>query len=195
MLGKKLPLKLRREEATLKYYYKLRRHKDNPVFRYTIPVYNTALYETSNVIPKIPIRANRLLKELKLTNCTRYETTFLYSIHNISTQSRYISEPNVNFDFAAHQPYFTVEFDKIIESHQEYKAIFTDGSKTLAGVGASEVYRTKTKTSTLPKITSIFTAELHAINLAINIVRSSEKTYFIILSDSFSILKSVTTLN
>ena len=53
-------------------------------------------------------------------------------------------------------------------------------------VVAAVVHGNLTKTTTLPNKASIFRAELHAISLALSLIRRSKEKNFIIFSDSMS---------
>jgi len=53
-------------------------------------------------------------------------------------------------------------------------------------VAAAVVHRNVTKTTRLPNKASIFRAELHAISLALPLIRRSKEKNFIIFSDSIS---------
>ena len=52
-------------------------------------------------------------------------------------------------------------------------------------VAAAVVHGNLTKTTRLPNKASIFRAELHAISLALSLIRRSKEKNFIIFSDSY----------
>jgi len=58
-------------------------------------------------------------------------------------------------------------------------------------VAAAVVHGNVTKTTRLPNKASIFRAELHAISLALSLIRRSKEKNFIILSDSMSSLEAI----
>jgi len=58
-------------------------------------------------------------------------------------------------------------------------------------VAAAVVHGTVTKTTRLPNNASIFRAELHAISLALAVIRRRKKKNFTILSDSMSSLEAI----
>ena len=64
--------------------------------------------------------------------------------------------------------------------------IYTDGSKMGHRVSAALCHKRGTSAIQLPGATSIFNAELHAILLALDVVRRSKEKYFLLLSDSYS---------
>ena len=67
----------------------------------------------------------------------------------------------------------------------------TDGSKTVDGTGASATIINNYKQIRLPNIASIYSAELQAIKLALNMIKSSETGKSIIFSDSLSNLVAI----
>jgi len=58
-------------------------------------------------------------------------------------------------------------------------------------VAAAVVHGSVTKTTRLPNKSSIFTAELHAISLALAVIYRSKEKNFIIFSDSMSSLEAI----
>ena len=79
--------------------------------------------------------------------------------------------------------------------YSDHVAIFTDGSKTDQGVGAAAVAPNQTKTPSLPKTASVFTAKLRAINMALSIVEVGTGENYVIFTDSLSTLYSLTDCN
>ena len=69
--------------------------------------------------------------------------------------------------------------------------MYTDGSKHNDRVGCAAILNNLTIKRRLPSNTSIFTAEITAIDLALDVVSESEDDYFIIFSDSLSVLLSL----
>ena len=82
----------------------------------------------------------------------------------------------------------------LISEYPSSDFFFTDGSKTEAGVAAAAVstkYPRKPLTRRLPDDSSIYTAELQAILLALKRIYCSKRKSFLILSDSLSSLKTI----
>ena len=69
--------------------------------------------------------------------------------------------------------------------------IFTDGSKSEAGVGCAAVCTLETRSAALPKHATICTAELWAIKLAQEIVENTQFINYTIYSDSKSALEAI----
>ena len=60
------------------------------------------------------------------------------------------------------------------EQYRDHVAIYTDGSKRESGVGAAAVCEQTVKMTFLPTETSTFSSEVHAMNIALDIL--SEET-------------------
>ena len=81
------------------------------------------------------------------------------------------------------------------ESHSTSVNIFTDGSKSDAGVGFGIIFPTMERSGTLSPSASIFTAELNGVLKAVKEIILSEETNFTIYCDSRSILQSLSQFN
>ena len=78
---------------------------------------------------------------------------------------------------------FTVRFYKLCDHFKSFYRIYTDGSKMGHRVSAALCHERGTSAIRLPGATSIFNAELHAILLALDVVRRSKEKHFLLLSD------------
>ena len=81
-----------------------------------------------------------------------------------------------------------------IQSKAPHHAIYTDGSKSAMGVGCAAVSSTKVNQNSLPPEATVFSAELTAIIMAINQIKSSnskQSMKFVIYSDSRSAVESL----
>ena len=67
--------------------------------------------------------------------------------------------------------------------YPNYKAIYTDGSKTSDKVAAAATTAGVSAQVRLPGNASIFTAELQALKMAFNIIKNCDGGYFIIFTD------------
>ncbi|GFQ78429.1 putative RNA-directed DNA polymerase from transposon X-element [Trichonephila clavata] len=77
----------------------------------------------------------------------------------------------------------------------DYEPIFTDGSKSESHVGLAVVSLSTVITNALPTSASIYTAELHALRIAIEHISLSHGKKFIIYTDSLSALQSIVSLH
>ena len=81
------------------------------------------------------------------------------------------------------------------ETHGNAYKIYTDGSKSVEGVGLALVTEDYCEVAKLPNVASIYTAELSAINRALALVHQTNKKNFVIYSDSRSALESLNSYN
>ena len=75
-----------------------------------------------------------------------------------------------------------------LKSYLDHRAIYTDGSKAEKRVAAAATSNNLSAWVRLPGNASIFTAELKALKLALNIVKNFDGDHFIIFTDSLSSL-------
>jgi len=86
---------------------------------------------------------------------------------------------------------FKSKFLEICDDLQGYCHIYTDGSKTNNGTAAAAVSGDVVKSLRITSHASIFTAEVVALNLALDIIRRSRLKKFVIFSDSLSGLVAI----
>ena len=79
---------------------------------------------------------------------------------------------------------FTQEFSHHVD-------IYTDGSKDGIRTAAAVVAPNFVKTVRLPDSASIFTAKIHALDMALNIIRHTRSKDYVVFSDSLSSLQAV----
>ena len=86
---------------------------------------------------------------------------------------------------------FKSKFLEICDGLQGFCQIYTDGSKANNGTAAAAVSGDIVKSLRITSYASIFTAELVALNLALDIIRRSRRKKFVIFSDSLSGLVAI----
>ena len=107
-----------------------------------------------------------------------------------------ISRPVVDFSLhTTKKDNQTPELHKIlhhlyIENKPDFKYIYTDGSKDCSGTSAAAITDNYTAECKICSDASIFTAEAHAIVLALRFIESSTDNRFIIFSDSIFCLQA-----
>ena len=82
-------------------------------------------------------------------------------------------------------------FEEHLESHMNGNFMFTDGSKTRDGVGCAAVNQNITIYKKLNPISSVYTAELHAIKEAIYHEASKQSESLTIITDSKSSIQGI----
>ena len=102
--------------------------------------------------------------------------------------------PKINFDIAKRKKSKTAEdvfrsnFNEIRTKFPNYQCIYTDGSRTNDGVAAAAVTPTYSMSKAYNKSNSIFSAELRALILALEYIKTTNHRNYIIFSDSKSSL-------
>ena len=69
--------------------------------------------------------------------------------------------------------------------------LFTDGSKSADGVGSVDVCEGVVRKTSLPQHALMFSAELHAIHLALGVIRDHQEHRFVIFTDSLSSIQAI----
>jgi len=197
VLANEMPLHLRRDTLTLKYFYKVKSQLNNPAFKQAIPTNYNILYRNKNLAKPFPFRAHSLIDEFDMKK-NIIKPSFSYRMLDFQQPIYKLSFPDINLDLS--------EMPKTSTSNIEYLqsfrylceakysnslCIYTDGSKTADGVGAAAVAEGIVRTATLPCEASIFSAELHAIFMATHIIEESRGGFYTIFSDSHSALLNI----
>ena len=108
-----------------------------------------------------------------------------------------IKTPNVIFDMSVHDKSLTppevlkTSLGIILDQYVGFAHIYTDGSKIENTVGSAAVYHNKAARTRLHDGATVFSAEMRAIYLALDIIESNDLDNTIILSDSMSGLMSL----
>ena len=75
--------------------------------------------------------------------------------------------------------------------YPDFQHIYTDGSKDGPNVASACVSQTHTRKCRLPDNASTFTAEIQAINMALDYIKDANLSKVLIFSDSLSVLQSI----
>ena len=186
------PLSLRREKLALQYFTKLQSCPSNPAFDCTInPKYQECFARKESAIPTFGIRLKSVLENSGFSNNNVHQTI----IPEIPPWTLY--RPRVNLELSnlskrdTPSLVFIQKFNEIKNDHSYCTPIYTDGSKDNDRVGCGTVIHNSSFKQRLPSNASIFTAEVTAIDLALDAITESDDDYFIIFSDSLSVLLSL----
>ena len=188
-------LELRRLKLSLNYVCKLKSNPDNPAYKSVFSPTCSVYFENHpGVTPPLSHRVEPHLEAAKLA-MERVELSELPI-----TPPWLLETPEVRLDLTKLDKGTTNElvyqqyFAEFIQLFPEHVQIFTDGSKSDAAVGAASVTGkgfTKVFKARLPCCSSIFSAELKALQLALKMVYQSKGKKFLILSDSLSSLMAI----
>ena len=186
------PLSLRREKLALQYFTKLQSCPSKPAFDCTInPKYQECFARKESAIPTFGIRLKSVLENSGFSNNNVHQTI----IPEIPPWTLY--RPRVNLELSnlskrdTPSLVFIQKFNEIKNDHSYCTPIYTDGSKDNDRVGCGTVIHNSSFKQRLPSNASIFTAEVTAIDLALDAITESDDDYFIIFSDSLSVLLSL----
>lgn len=193
VLGYEMPLQLRRQQLALQYYFKIRSFLNNPAHKAVTMCSQRRLFENKQMPPPFSIRIQQLIETNNIPSMG-IKSYFSYSILGITTPSWSIDPPNINLGLCMYPKsstppaIYNIEFKVLLGKYSGFEKLYTDGSKTEVGVGAAVVCGERTEKATLPNHASIFTAEVHALDMAVRMTKTCTRDKFVIFSDSFSAL-------
>ena len=116
------------------------------------------------------------------------------------TASQYpwtLRPPDINVELAvrrknqAPENVWRGKYEEVVRQYGDCKVVFTDGSKRDSGVGEAACIEDHVKRVTLPRVASIYTAEMKAKQLSLEIIENSAFTSFIITDSMNSVKGSV----
>ena len=182
----------RRLKLSMQYAVKLKSNPLNPTYETVFePQYKTLFENKPNMIPSFGIRISSEFENmnLDLDNIAEFKVpdvppwTFsqprvLFSLHNDKKSQ---TDPLV----------FRTKYHELLSNFPSYETKFTDGSKDGDTAGSACVTPSDTYKCRLPDNASIFSAEIKAIDLALDHIEQSRSSDFIIFSDSLSVLQSL----
>ena len=186
-----VPLSLRREKLALQYYTKLQSCPSNPAFECTInPKYQELFARKESTIPTFGIRIKAVLENSGIFNDNVHQTIIL-EIPPLT-----LHRPRVNLELSSLSkndtlsPVFIQKFNEIKNDHSYCTPIYIDGSKDNDRVECGTIIDNSAFKQRLPNNASIFTAEVTAIDLALDAINESDDDHFIIFSDSLPVVLS-----
>lgn len=186
------PLDLRRLKLALQYAVKLKDNPSNPAYDVVFNPRCEPLYEGSNHIRPFGLRHKQHLDELSVNL-----DSILPSSHLTFPPWEY-TPPVIDLSLASDKKAQTsslllrqrfLELRGRLYSHRT--AIYTDGSKAGDKVAAAAFSEDSVLVRRLPNKSSVYSAELTALCLALQFIDDSPQDEFIIYSDSLSCLMSM----
>ena len=191
-------LSTRRLKLSLNYYIKLFSEPNNPAYDCVInPKFENKYNENPNCIPPFGIRL------LPHVNDADIDTDIISDFSKFpDTPPWTFQTPDIRFDLASYRKHSTSSlayktyFAEMCEKFPNYEKVFTDGSKS-EGVAASAIYplQDQSISKCISSDSSIYTAELTALILALKIIAKSKRKNFLICSDSLSALQAIESRN
>ena len=186
----------RRERLTLQYTFKLRSTPTNPTFDTVFnPRYSHIFAERPLAIPTFGIRVQFLIDDMGID----MDGIKTYRIPDNPIWN--MVAPTVLFDLKVGKKSdinpidFQGRFHVIQDRYRDHQFIYTDGSKDGNRVGCAIVSGRQYLMVRLPDAASIYTAELHAICVAMEYILGTDNDSFMICVDSMSCLQAIESLN
>ncbi|GFX26010.1 probable RNA-directed DNA polymerase from transposon X-element [Trichonephila clavipes] len=192
------PLDLRRKYLCLNYFMKIQSMKTNTAYSYlfSFNLYDFNSHRSSPTYSQpFHFRIRDLINDLNL-NIGRIA---LCKISEVPPWK--VIYPKVDFTLSYYSKACTPESTNrtLYLEHRElfpdYEPIFTDGSKSESHVGSAVVSLSTVITDALPISTSIYTAELHALRIALEHISLSCSKKFIIYIVSLPALQSIVSVH
>ena len=182
------PLSIRREELSLRFLAKSLTSKSNPNYKYI----KTPIDRAPNK-PRLPksleVRLAKEVRDVGLHTAKIEETGYPKYPPWRNPPIRLCITAGGKKDMTSEV--VKSEFLKHVGQHNT-KHVFTDGSKSATGVGCAVVAGDVVIKRKLPPSCSIFTAELYAVNLAVqHIFKIGNREDYTIFTDSSSVLFSL----
>ena len=186
------PLTLRREELALQYSTKLKSCPSNPAYDCTFNLkYKQHFERKEKAIKPFGLRMMSNLQESKIPLINIHESIFPQTPPWIIKTPKVILELKEHSKTKTHPSTYQEKFYNILQHHPDHLYVSTDGSKDNGRAACMAVLNKTVLKKTLPRESSIFTAEACAIDLALNIISKSKHKKFIIFSNSLSVLLSL----
>jgi ribonuclease HI len=186
-------LTLRREQLSLQYAIKLQANPRNPAYAAVFePKYEALFGVKPSCIPPFGIRIATALRSVNPHNIPISKIT----VPPVAPWT--LAKPRVLLDLhhatakgSTTPEIYLSKFREIVSSYPDRQAIYTDGSKVGDRVACAAVSNTTTYNRRLPDGASIYSAELTAILLALDLAKRDRSTKFFICTDSLSSLEAI----
>ena len=185
-------LNLRRKKLSFQYYLKLKSNPDNPTHQVVFePMHKDEFIEKEKIIPPFSLRCEADI------NCIDIDLEDVANF-KISEVPLWASKsPTYNYFLASDKKattdpmIFKNKFLEVKEQYYTHQEIYTDGSKDGEKVASAAILDGELYQFRLPNNSSIFTAELKAIDLALNHIEQDAYWRYIIYTDSLSAMQAL----
>ena len=190
----------RRDFLTIRFYLKLKASLSNPTNK-CITGCNVNLFRNHHENP-FSIRGINTSSSYNLPHFI-VKSDFSCLIHNCTTPKYAIPNPTCNTELSKLPKLTTSPFiyranflELLNRRYRNFTAFYTDGSKSSDGVGSAAISDLLPCIASLPVEASIFTAELHAIQMVVDSIdrlgaQSRQQKNYVIFTDSKSSLEAL----
>lgn len=176
----------------MQYSLKLSSNAENPAYSAVFAgKFKSAFDRKPNQIPPLGIRVEPDLHAIGFQQKSISQSSIS------ATPPWLLDHPRVNLDLHCFHKedtppeIYRSRFHELCSQYDGFHRLYTDGSKIGDQVASADIDSNRSKTVRLPNKASIFRAELYAITLAMDFIRYSKDTKFIIFSDSMSSLEAI----
>ena len=190
-------LYLRREKLTLQFVSKVKSNPKNPAYDTIFKPKYEHLYERKpNAIKPFGLRILELIQSSNIDlNKVIENNVFEFPLWQLKS-------PNVDLSFNNNNKSKTNPLElhlKFLEmrdrKYSDYIEIYTDGSKADSYVGCASISKFHRLKQKLHPESSIFTAEIQAVNLSLDFISEHTGSKFVVFTDSLSVLQSIKSIN
>lgn len=184
-------LQIRRHKLSLTYYFKIKSSPFHPAFKKIMFPSHFMLFSNRPFsIPTFGIRMRNILTELHIEDFP--VMTFDEEKPPWEDSPFCIINP-FNYHPKSHTPdaIFQQTFFEHRQAYENCIAVYTDGSKSTQHVGSAAVIGNLTLQEKIHPESTVFTAEIHAICLALEYISKQSDRNYIIYSDSKSCLDAL----
>ena len=170
----------RREKLSLQYAVRLAANPSNPAHEVTFPPNYGDLYEqTPKAIKSFGIRISPLLE------ATNIKPQNVKNIFTPNIPAWCVKQPNILFDLhsgkkSESNPHILKDdFRRLQSRYKNDQQVYTEGSKEDSKVGCAFISGNYSNMQCIPEVSSIFTAEAKAVDLALDFIRTCDTNNYL----------------
>ncbi|GBM25993.1 hypothetical protein AVEN_223124-1 [Araneus ventricosus] len=171
IISKEPAFELRRHKLALKYYFKIKSNNEHPMYDKILqPAFGTFYADKKSYIASFGHRMRSVLQTFNTQN-----------VDIVPKLDELL--PRRDFDIRIIDEFYkllksstsdNVYWQLFYNHKQQHNSAFTDGSETANHVGSAVVFNNFTVTEELHEYYTVFTAEIYAILLALNVTGTSQ---------------------
>ena len=184
------PLSLRRYKLALQYSILNSFHSPK-----TLPIIVSCKQDKKKNFLKIKVIKPFNLRIQTLLNEIKIDPKVIHNTILPKTAPWTINQPIIKLDLTKPSKTKTHPITFPENNFPDHHHIYTDGSKQEIKVGCAAVFQNQELLKRLPDESSVYSAEVIAIDLAMNIIANHKSSKFIIYSDSKSVLQTLQSKN
>ena len=182
------PLQVRNEKLALQYCIKWKSCPSNPAYGCIFQSKYKQQFELKErTIRPFGLRMEPILKESTISFANVHKSIITQIPPWIIKKPKVILQLSKLSKTKTHPSTYIEKFHTILLHHPDHQYIFTDGSKDNNKTAYAAVLNKTILKKGLPKESSIFTAEICAIDLALDIISKKKYSKYIIFSDPLCI--------